>query len=419
MPNDLINALLGQQAEVPPGPSPFGLEPPRPEDTISSLYRSKPAWLQSGMLNAPSGGFPETGRERRSRKSGEFDAGAKDFLSSPANVLSLAGPAGVTAAMAMENQPEKGAMRIQEAAPAGGTKAKPETVAGFDEPRPTLSREDQARLNVMNAEIEKHNATIARHAALKEDKPALYASRTAGALAALQRLTKEASAIEGPHRANTEAWQERLNNHMVKQQETLFQQKQKEAAANERFQVRNPGWGDTAPKYGAGLAGGVGALFGLTGKGKIAEPMMKGLKFGALEGLGTAAFPNLADAGALPFGSQSQQDAAWQMLDPNFLGTKVLPEMGLHGLAGLIGASGASTIPHLINSGASSIKAIAKWLKNPTGAKAPSVPRAKAAPVPPPVVTQPPPMATQPPPILPEAVVPTPVKRTRKKKTTE
>lgn len=73
MPNDMINALLGQQTEMPQQPSPFGVEPPRPEDAISNLYRSntpKSSWLGGAA------------------KGGELEMGAPDTVDKILGTLS-------------------------------------------------------------------------------------------------------------------------------------------------------------------------------------------------------------------------------------------------------------------------------------------------------------------------------------------
>lgn len=344
--------------------------------------------VQSGMIDAPTGGFPETGIERRSRKSKEFEGTLKGFLSSPANLLSLAGPAGAVAATAMENQ-DKSAMSGQQ--PLSSSKPKlGQAIAGFSEPRPELPKDVQAKLNSIKSEIEQHNTTVARHAALKDAKPALYASRTAGALSALQRLTQEQNAIEGPHDKNVEAWQQRLNDFMTKQHEALFQRQQKEADATTSFQTKNPNWGNEAPKWGAGVEGTLGAITGLASKGSLAKKLLKG----GLAGMGTGALlsatPNLIDAGNLPLGSQEQKDAFWNMLTPD-MATKVVSDAALGGGIGAASTYGSSTIKDGVN-------ALVKLLKGP----ATRAPRISKSQIPPP-------------PTL--AASPTPAKSTRKKST--
>lgn len=57
MPNDLIKALMQSDGQ-PPGASPFGMDPPRPEDAINSQYRAstpKPSWLAPPPEPAPPG----------------------------------------------------------------------------------------------------------------------------------------------------------------------------------------------------------------------------------------------------------------------------------------------------------------------------------------------------------------------------
>ena len=60
--NDLINALLGRETEVPKNPSMFGAEPPRPEDAIRDYYKAnapKSSWLHDLNMKMMPG--PQTG----------------------------------------------------------------------------------------------------------------------------------------------------------------------------------------------------------------------------------------------------------------------------------------------------------------------------------------------------------------------
>ncbi len=57
MPNDLIQALMQSGEQPQPGPSPFGMEPPRAEDAIRNLYKAKAP--QSSWLAPPPEPVPQ------------------------------------------------------------------------------------------------------------------------------------------------------------------------------------------------------------------------------------------------------------------------------------------------------------------------------------------------------------------------
>lgn len=287
---------------------------------------------------------------------------------------------------------------------------------GFPEPHPMLPKETQARLKAIDAEVKKHRETIAKHAALKDSNPGAYARRTAEADAALKGLLEEQSGIETPHKEALGGWQKRLNDYMLKNNQALLTQKQQSDLASQPFQVKHPWWNEEVQKYGSGAEGLLGAVAGITGKGKVLKPMITGAGVGGLGGALASAYPNLQDAGYLPYGSENQKKAWDQLTDSNFLKTKVLPEALAGAGVGALGAYVGSKGPTLVGSAADSVKAIAKWLKNPTGARATTQARATAlpktktvVPLPEPVVQ---PQAALPPP--PEVIAP-PKKRAPRK----
>lgn len=286
-----------------------------------------------------------------------------------------------------------------------------EDPTGFPEPRPALDRQTEAKLNALNAQITAHRKTLAANEALKAVNPQLYARRTAEASAALPGLLEQASGIEGPHKTSMEGWQNRLNAYNLKRNEGMLGQQEQERAANTPFQVRNKWWNDTATPGALGAEGALGLIAGLTGKGKMLKPMLTGASVGGLSGALVSAAPNMIDAGTLPYGSQNQQGAWDQLTDPNFLKTKLLPEALLGAGTGALSAYVGSKGPVIAKTVADSAKSIAKWLKNPTGAKAP--PRPRAAPIAP-TAAAPAPLTLVPPVEAPVAV--SKIKRTRAKK---
>jgi hypothetical protein len=286
---------------------------------------------------------------------------------------------------------------------------------GFPEPQPMLPKESQARLKAIDAEVKKHRETIAKNAALKDANPGLYARRTAEADAALKGLLEEQLGIETPHKEALGGWQKRLNDYMIQNNKDFLTKKQQEADASQPFQVKNPWWNTTVQPMSTAAEGILGGIAGITGKGKVLKPMIAGAGVGGLSGAYLSAYPTLQDANNLPFGSEAQKEADARLHDPDFHSKKTvwggLLGAGTGALSAYIGSKG----PTLVKAGADSAKAIAKWLKNPTGARAPTkatvaAPKIKTVvPLPEPVVQ---PQAALPPP--PEVLAP-PKKRAPRK----
>ena len=356
--------------------------------------------LSTGMVPTPQPGqFPGQDADPLFAKADQ-PMSAEEFRRTMPNIGGSIAPTGAAGALinALKAAPKTAAALGTGAGMAGMVSRAGEAAedpSGYHEPMPVLDPKIQARVNAINETIKAHKTLLAANEALKASNPQLYARRTAKAVGEIPGLEAELVDIQGPHKEKMKDWQNRFNAFTLAKNKELLDQQAQERKANTPFQVRNEWWNDSATPGALGAEGALGLIAGLTGKGKMIKPMLTGAGAGGLSGALISATPNLIDAGTLPYGSKNQQGAWDQLTDPNFLKTKLLPEALLGGGTGALSAYVGSKGPVVAKSVSDMAKSIAKWLKNPTGAKAPSVPRAPKVPVAP--VVQPPVVPVQPP----------------------